>query len=145
MKKRWRLWIFLFLFSGIGLTWFFWPEDRIGPANYRRIQVGMKQEEIEAIIGLPPGDYYTGPRGVGGLMSRGPFGFLRREKGLSVDNVCVGQIPDGFTARSWEGNHYSIQVLFNAERDAVGVYLWKIRPAVDPPSLLERFRNWLGW
>lgn len=41
----------------LGATWYLWPEPPIGPASYRRIELGMTQAEVEAVIGLPPGNY----------------------------------------------------------------------------------------
>ncbi len=81
MKKRWILGLSLLASLFVGVAWLCWPQPRISPASFERIHEGMSQDQIEAIIGLPPGDYYTGPRGVGGSTSRGPFGFPCVEKG----------------------------------------------------------------
>jgi hypothetical protein len=111
----------------------------------------MSQEEVEALIGLPPGDYFTGPRGIGGAMSRGPFGFQLEERGLPSDKLpatwrrksTIGGKQG--TVRSWWGNDYAIQVAFDETNEAVGWYLLEVVSAVEEPSLIHRLRIWLGW
>jgi len=145
MKKHWRLWLLLLFCSGMGLAWFFWPQDPIGPASFRRIQLGMKQHEVEAIVGLPPGVFYTGPRGIGGVLSRGPFGSFREGKGVAWENTMVDRISKRSTVATWWGNQFALQVAFDNDGDAVGVYLLGVTPAVRDATFFQRLRNWLGW
>jgi hypothetical protein len=65
-KRRWKV---LLVVTGAGVlvllpgVWYArnapFPSNKINPAAYERIKGGMGREEVEAVIGLPPG-YYRG-------------------------------------------------------------------------------------
>lgn len=61
MKKRFLLKFGLIAvlgLAGFGLyLWWTIPTNGINRASLWRIREGMSQEEVEAIIGMPPGDY----------------------------------------------------------------------------------------
>jgi hypothetical protein len=119
------------------------PQPRIGPASFHRIQAAMTIQEVEEIIGLPPGDYYTGPLGVGGITSRGPYGFTREERGISdVEVPEAWRIREGEHLNSWWGNRYAIIVLFDGHNHAVRWELLDVVPAVSRPGILERLAKW---
>ena len=137
MKKRWILGLSLLASLFVGVAWLCWPQPRISPASFERIHEGMSQDQIEAIIGLPPGDYYTGPRGVGGSTSRGPFGFPCVEKGRPWGKQ-TGRVI------SWWGNDYAIEVSFDKSEKADGWYLLHVQPAVRTSTFIDRARARLG-
>ena len=65
MKKRLLLKLGLVALLGAGLfvAWLWWTVPRTGICRYTANQVkeGMTLNDVEAIIGLPPGDYCTKP------------------------------------------------------------------------------------
>jgi hypothetical protein len=138
MNKRWILGLSLLASLFVGVAWLCWPQPRISPASFERIHEGMSQDQIEAIIGLPPGDYYTGPRGIGGITSRGPFGFPCVEKGRPWGKQTGRVII-------WWGNDYAIQVSFDKSEKADGWYLLHVVPAVRGSTFIDRVRARLGW
>jgi hypothetical protein len=124
----------------LGAVWVLWPEPAIGPASYERIQLAMTQAEVEAVIGLPPGNYYRYPGGIPWNWKRGPFGFTREEKGLSLRHRSE-QIP----FEHWWGNEYAIQVAFDPDGHAIGCALLDVEPVGSSPSLLYSIRTRLRW
>ena len=63
MKKRWFLRLALVAILGTaGFVAFLLTQPRspINLQNFEKIQIGMTLAEVEAIIGLSPGDYSTG-------------------------------------------------------------------------------------
>jgi hypothetical protein len=97
------------------------PGDRLGPASYTRIREGMTEAEVFAIVGLPPGDYYTGPPRSGGIGS-GPFTHRDRQWGLNTDD---------FRTKKWFGNRYMLEITFEDGR-VVGCCLSTVFPARRP-------------
>src|SRR5689334_21199544 len=77
-----------------------WPwREQIGPAPYDRINLGMAEAEVEAIIGLPPGIHRT-LRPVGGITSAGNFGNTVAQSGIPEDDLPAsysGLARDGKT------------------------------------------------
>jgi hypothetical protein len=60
-RRRW-LWLF-FLPVAVGVTAFFlsrW-ERGLNIAQCNRVRAGMKRQQVEHILGGPPGDYATRP------------------------------------------------------------------------------------
>jgi hypothetical protein len=55
------------------------PGDQITRENFKRLREGMTRAEVEAIRGVPPGDYTTGPVRVVYMGSARGFGRLRKE------------------------------------------------------------------
>jgi hypothetical protein len=64
MTSRRRLLVLAVAGAAVALAvgaWWVWPRSAITPENAARIQPGMTVEELEAILGCPPGNYATGP------------------------------------------------------------------------------------
>jgi hypothetical protein len=132
--KRKRAWILPLVIPVVVLLWLFFSTDRISPQSYDRIMLGMTQEEVEAIIGLPPGDYYSGPMGVFG---RGPFVLLTDAEGEGGMNS-----PMSF----WRGDTWQINVTLNENREVVGRSLSSLHAPVSGQfSFLEWLRERLPW
>ncbi len=115
------------------------PASPINPRAYARIKEGMTQKEVEAVFGLPAGDYRDPDHVASGkfpsetLRMWGDFG----------QNCYPDAIPDGPVAApvTWLGNDYSIQVGFG--QGGVTGCLLMGRPAGW--SVLDRARSYLGW
>src|SRR5215208_1151131 len=93
-----------------GAAWGFWPRDPgpICPDSFQRLELGMTQAEIEGVLGLLPGDYYTGPRQIGRLP--GPFINRIQQK---------GERPSYDDCAKWMGDYYFIGVAFDGDGKAV--------------------------
>jgi hypothetical protein len=116
--------------GGLLLTASALPHPKATRAAYDRIEVGMSQAEVEAILGGPPGDFRTGPV----LWPEGE------------NPGCVtGTDPEGAPGGTlgWSGDDGIIRVGF--DRNGVsGKSLWEgSRVAVGPFALLRwRFNRW---
>src|SRR5262245_45130739 len=103
-----------------------WNSQPIGPENYNRIGLGMSREEIEKIIGMPPGIYTTHPMSVGhAVTAEGPWGGLISEIGRPRSTIQKERGPKGRVSKWW-GEHYAIEVAFDEQGLAVGCYLLEI-------------------
>ena len=143
MSKRLLIGLSVIALLFAGGLWLAWPQARIGHRNFQKIQEGMTQSQVEAIIGMPPGDYFTGFRGGGGMMSRGPFGFTREEKGLPEKKIPEAWYRNGLV-KSWWGNSHAIHVAFDKTGGAIA---WQFQDVVGvrAPTIFERFKSLLGW
>src|SRR5262245_20652857 len=108
MRKFWLFLGSLAIVIGI-FVYIFLKKDPISPSSYARLTLGMTQYQVEKVIGLPPGDYYKGLRGVGG--SPGPWGHYIAELGLPQNSIP----EDWYNAahprvKRWWGNRYAIEV-----------------------------------
>jgi hypothetical protein len=111
------------------VIWILLPPDSITPGRFRQIRLGMTQEEVQATIGLEPGDHYTGARGFGGITSRGPWASLRAEMGIP-SAVLQKQQADGILkgrVLNWLGNRHAISVAFDEKGKAIGCYLMVVK------------------
>jgi SmpA / OmlA family len=61
LKKRWLLLLCVVVMATGILVWLIWPSSRLGPDNFKRIQVGMSQAEVYKVLGGPPAIYTSGP------------------------------------------------------------------------------------
>jgi len=62
MRKRWRLWFclsVLVLLLGFFWVYFHLSSDRITLENFRKIDSGMTENEVEKILGRPGRTFYT--------------------------------------------------------------------------------------
>jgi hypothetical protein len=103
----------------------------IGPDAFRRIQVGMTQEEVASLIGLPSGDYYSGRPAA--VPSEGAMVLPAEAGGTSWTKVPHSWISasdaDGCgVVRTWFGNYYVIEVAFDEQGRAVAWQLGEVIP-----------------
>ena len=151
MRNRLLIGLATTLLLSLGIIWLFWPERQIGPATFHRIQEGMTAAEVEGLIGLPPGDYYTGPRSIGGVTSRGPYGWLREERGLPFREIPKTwhyeseRKHETGCMKAWWGNDFAINVAFNKSDEVVSWQLFNVVPAVRGPGIFDRLQQWIGW
>jgi hypothetical protein len=132
MRKKWVL-------IGLGLgvlvlliaLWHYQPWQLIGPRGYWQIQLRMTEPQIAEILGRPSTDYRPA-RHIGGMTSPGVAEVLFLESGLPF-----GDLPTRYGEKSkngqevhirqWWGTDYGIDVAFDSDGYAVGVYLMKFR------------------
>ncbi len=104
---------------GVVTLWLLWPRTAITRANAAMIREGMTRTEVEALLGGPPRDEYTGP-----LVAEGP-GRLSR---LALPR--------------WGSDRVIIWVSFDAEGRVDWSEAAHVRRGEE--SFADRFRRWLG-
>jgi hypothetical protein len=127
------------------LVWLFrHPQPHITDENYRKIQPGMAQAEVEAILGGPPGDYANGRRQYYVQSCRGSTcdlfdNFKHGTRAVPPEKIeCVS--PGGKIA-VWWGKEYAIGVEFGADGKVICAGIgW----SPGEPGVVERIRAWLG-
>jgi hypothetical protein len=104
---------------------------RISPEKYGLLKVGMTLDEVEAVIGSPPGDY-------------------RRHHGAKVYTPLEGDVPHDIGKRSglrvaeWWGDERVIWVWVDAQGKVAGRALQQPKPPRDV-GLWELLKRWLPW
>jgi SmpA / OmlA family len=65
LMRRWWIWVLAIVLAGGGALplcyYLILPKVQATRDNYEKIRRGMNEQEVEAILGGPPGDYTTGP------------------------------------------------------------------------------------
>lgn len=132
----------LLLFTGL-LIW----QAKTGPRGaYGRIRLGMTQDEVETVIGMPPRDYMHHPFIRGGT-TFGPFGKFIRMTGIPYEStMCdptVGRKPS-VRLEHWYWDDYWIQVGFDEDGKVVGFYLLEVEDCFwGRPIFLDRVLDFL--
>ena len=106
------------------------PNDPIGPASYCRIRAGMTRDEVRAMVGRPPGLYYS--------RQRGPL--FHVEEPTELWGVVDPPEGAGVKLERWWGDWYFLGVYFDRDGKVVGAQLGTIVPY---PSFIDRVRLWL--
>jgi hypothetical protein len=136
LKKLWPVWLMAAGCVALLPAWLFPPSDPIGPRSYERIRLGMAEGEVEEILGMPPGHYYTPPRG-----RLGPFGLPIEEKGRPPRGLSDAERP---LTKEWWGDDYAVEVAFDQSGKVIACSLLRVSGAGPPPSFLDRLLSWLG-
>jgi hypothetical protein len=117
-------------------------------ATYNKIRLGMSLAEVQSAIGLPPGDYYVGPKGPGGF-ARGPNIMNVLEDGLPRKDI-PGSFADYVKAKrqndvlvTWCGNRKIIWVALDKDGKVIGRYLADVE-SVFEPSVAQSMQMWFG-
>jgi hypothetical protein len=131
--RKWLLLAVVLAVAGTGLFLLvqrYWPEPGISPYNYRQIRLGMSAQDVEQVIGLPPGIHRT-RQPIGGITSAGNWGHTVAEEG-----VPKSELPDGMQGearagrrvevRQWWGTYHAIRIAGNEDGKVVGKYLIQI-------------------
>jgi hypothetical protein len=89
----------------------------IGRFSCLRIRVGMSPEQVEAVLGCPPGDYRSEPR-----------------------VICESWLHlPGQTRKDWYSDDGHVRVVFDVQRRVVGAY-WLPRQE----TAIDRLAKWIG-
>jgi hypothetical protein len=132
--RRYRLLLIVTLVWFVGLLWSAWyyrPWDPINRRTFHSLELGMTLEQVEELIGLPPGTYQPQRPRLGGSFTPGYIGFIVEQSGLSDKDLpdrFRGQARDGreVTLAQWWGMYYAIRVAFDSTGVAVGLYLLEV-------------------
>jgi hypothetical protein len=110
------------------------PSTRISPEAYERVASGMRREEVQAVIGLPPGDYRDGEHSPGG------HSYTEWSEEAGAEEFGAGATAGRL---QWEGNGHSIVAGFNEAGVVTWKTLWKHVPPT-PRTPFDRVRAHLG-
>ena len=143
MRKRTKVaLLLLFVVTVLGGTAYLLlkPSSPINPYAYRRIKEGMMQGEVQAVFGVPAGDYRDPERVAAGqfpstiLDCWGDFGqYLYPDAPMPI----IGGAED---SALWLGNDYSVQVGFGRDGGVTGCLV-----SANRESVLSRLKAKLGW
>jgi hypothetical protein len=119
-RLRWLLFCLgpLAVLTGVA-GWLLCSTDPIGPRAFERIELGMNEEDVSTIIGLPPGSYVS-ERVASAYDFCKYFAVRVDEKG------CPFPEARQLSSRDWYGERHWIKVVFDEEGRVVGVYLYDI-------------------
>jgi hypothetical protein len=129
----------LFTALTLAVLVFVWPRSHITQAYVAKIQVGMTEAEVEAILGGPAGNYARPPR------RYGLFGPPLPTCGGGLHILKLAGTPG--TVKTWEGEDYRVEVIFDADSRVSFAYGGKVVRGREPgiKLLLNDCRQWLGW
>jgi hypothetical protein len=110
---------------------------RFGPAYFHRLREGMTEQEVEAVLGCPAGDYRTTqpPRYHG---TPHIDGFVREQAGRDCDPGEEMAVVRSGRRRCWTGDAYCLWVDLDENGRVVSRVLCERLPE-DGPS-----RSWVG-
>jgi hypothetical protein len=98
------------------------PKHRISRESFARIQAGMTEQEVEAVLGVPAGDYATAR--------------------VAIAECYDLRVPAAAVQKQWTGDQGTILVFFYPA-DKVCVFRFFQVARVDE-SFLDKARRWLG-
>ncbi len=120
-RKRVALWVVVLVaLAGVGWLGVLWttaPTHRITLANLEKVERARSEAEVEAIFGVPAGDYSGGRTRVQGGVS----------------------YPGGIN-KKWIAEDCAYEIAFAPDGHVGGISVTDNRP----PSLLDRLRRWVG-
>jgi hypothetical protein len=117
------------------------PSSRINPRTYASIKEGMNREEVEAVVGLAPGEYIDlDPRPRTNeyiILNAWGTTFLPVARRASLHPYPADSVD-------WYGNDFTIEVEFDDEGKAIGGGIGK-RDQPGSWPLVDRMKAWAGW
>jgi hypothetical protein len=124
MKSK-KLLVLLVACLGLGFVSyrFVAPRHHVNREGFERIQVGMHINEVQQILGGPPGDYSTGP--------------------AECDTILIVTGESVGTRKSWLGDEGRLNIWFDNHEMVTDKLLFTGR-RVGETSLLNRLRQWFG-
>jgi hypothetical protein len=142
-KLKWITMVLVVLLAGIAAALFLWPQDRTTKASWEKIQVGMTEKEVEAILG-EPGRTWDEYQAREMEDAEGGRALMPEEV---LEEPIGGFLPDALhKTRVWRGRRGELGVQFDHGGRVRHKYLkggQRIRGA--DPSFFGRLRDWLGW
>jgi hypothetical protein len=127
MTKRRLFWLAYAACLGLAVFWgvrLLTHRHRINRESFEKLQVGMSVAEVEAILGVPAGDYATGLYVEVGL-----------RKSFSIHDTLASR---------WVGDDGVIRVWLNEGGKVLSCRWDNIWLANDEETIVCKFRRWLG-
>jgi hypothetical protein len=139
----------------------FWKETpRFGPERFACLTIGMTQDEVEAVLGCPPGDYRPKSWRSVSMFDRWGMSDLRASRGRTCQDLREAedqafkarlqagkpdQLPTWTNRQRWEAEDFGIDVVFGSGGTAIHCSLWELYPPRPPEDPYWIFRHWFGW
>jgi len=137
-KLKWTAAVLAVLLLGFGVAVYLWPRDRITFESWKKIQIGMTEQEVEELLGGP------GINGWEAVVAR----VHQWEQHVGIPYVLNGNVffQEGArvisdSAKYWVDRRGIIGVKFDADRLVIG----KTFREAGEPNFIDRLRDWLGW
>jgi hypothetical protein len=120
------------------------PASPINPWAYQRIKAGMTQKEVEAVFGLPAGDYRTPERVAARQFPDTTLGMWGDFGQYLYPDLPMPQPGGAEDSALWLADDCSVQVGFGRDGGVTGCLVSGDR---EPPgwSVLNRLKAKLGW
>jgi hypothetical protein len=134
MTKRRLFWLAYAACLGVAVLWgvrLFTPRHRINRENIDKIQVGMSLEDVESLLGAPPGDY-----------TRGNFLLLTQDH---PRNIYWAASPLDLTwgdAR-WIGDDAAVAVWLDPQKGVTKTQFAEVICLDAEQGILDKIRSWL--
>jgi len=154
MTFRRLFWLAYAACVGLAVFWgvrLLTPRHRISRENYEKIQVGMTPQGLEALLGVPPGDYSTRPcfsiENDGGWRDWSARQITWTSNEGSI-GVRLNTANDGgwrdWSARqiTWTSNEGSIGVSLNTANKVAG-HFWVEHYPIEE-EIIDKVRGWFG-
>jgi hypothetical protein len=127
----------LMLLGGAGVAvWLRAPRHHITAENVKRIKEGMTQQEVEAIVGAPAGNYAAGRSFA--VYLAGPSAPRWGQRWESTKDRGLGDLH----AAEWLGDEAAVEVWFAQDGRACVVVPGVVVRLKDP--FVNKLRRWLG-
>jgi len=135
-----------------GWAFLLWPQDNITKASYEKIQIGMTEKEVEAILSGPgiTGEEFQAHQDVlKKQVGKKPFTpYVALVDGLKPELKFVcgfnrGPPKDNSVHKVWFDRRGYLGITFDDEVHVRSKMFVGWRPA--DPTFLERVRDWFGW
>ena len=111
--------------------WLTAPKHRIHEESIGLIEAGMSQAEVEAIFGVPPGDYSSNTANAAWIPTS-----------LSNSLKLTFIVPEG-EQQTWKGENVSVTVVFNPLVVEKPYVIW-VRVVAPSEPFFAKIRRWLG-
>ena len=161
MKRRRRLIAVVIALALLALWLVYPPTDRrFGEPYYDGITEGMSEADVEAILGLPAGDYrperWIHP---GHFVSPSDtMGWIVKESGLSAREVSdleqedirkwadegMPNRPAKFTRKSWIGKNWGIGIELDENGRVIQHDLFEVVPPRSPGGFFAKIKWYIG-
>jgi hypothetical protein len=117
----------------------------LGEERFLKIQFGMTEVAIQEILGMPAGDYTTGPTQQHGRVryTREDGHALFAVEKVTFPDLSAFQAPGGAGFRRWDTDRASIMIDLGEDGKAAALLFRQMEPAGEKWSLLDRLRRWL--
>jgi hypothetical protein len=120
------------------------PASPINPWAYRRIKAGMTRQEVEAVFGLPAGDYRTPERVATGQAPSTTLDLWGDFGQYLYPDMPMPQPGGAEDSALWLGNDYSVQIGFGRDGGVTGCLVSGSRES-SVWTALYRLKMKVGW
>ena len=126
-------------------------DDHICEEAFLQLKLGMTEEGVAGILGLPAGDYTTRPVAQKGMVkavcdedSGGPSEMTRYEAAGHPD-LGTAWSTGGCSCKAWAADRATISVAFNKQGKAAVLLFRQMAATGEERPFLDRLRHLLPW